>query len=286
MSDSGIKLLNRYAHGQGAVFEDVVRYYRKLKQKEVLTIATNCYRSLLFQLTKQKEDTFIPELIRGAASSICHFVAMTHAGLTRKDLSESIFSLPEIKQNNGIRQIKNLYLHGEFPPMQFSNIEIWDSEFVGYENFTKSRFENAKFLYSNFSGISGQNRSPTFDQSLFDESTCHLGELQDILNSSHLSNESHETIHVDEFKRFFKRFFDAGAFHYKKSDDLYNFSTFEFNSLILELLINEDVLVTRSRNNIVEYGVTTAFQRSVQKLLSEGSADRKLRGILKKLSTS
>ena len=279
------KHLARYSQGQGAAFEDVVRYFRSRPTEYGAERVATCYRSIKALLDSTDEShRKHGEVYKAAASATCHLLAASLGhGMNREVFSIHLLELPGIEIYDGKRRVKKLYIQGDFPTLHFTDIEVWDSEFVGYENFTKGRFERTCFYYSKFAGIKGMNCSPSFGPHVFDMATCEVGELVEVLKARNVGNDQEPRVALDEFKKFFRRFYDGGAFRRKRIDEQYKFGKPGFDSVVLEALLRSGVL-EQNPKVADEFGVSKEFQRSVEKYLNENHLAKNLRSLLRGLT--
>jgi len=87
----------------------------------------------------------------------------------RADLSRRVRDLYQVAPDLDIdSKIEGLFIYGDYPSLDFSNLQVWDSGFYNYENFITSKFNGTQFYYSEFSSTGGTYTSDSFDPTMFD----------------------------------------------------------------------------------------------------------------------
>lgn len=121
-------------------------------------------------------------------------------------------------------KIVNVYIHGDYPSLDFRGMDVSYSEFISFDNLLKSKFNNETlFSYSKFDGyknldyVNAELSLATF------ESTCDLGDLQDKLRQIKVNKESNSEILAQELRKFLHPFFKGAYFVDLKLDHM-NFS--------------------------------------------------------------
>ncbi len=222
-SPNFIKHFARLATGQGAVFEDLSRFYAAKHKQEVQELLTSIYATFKAIALSDKTEPDVAESAKSACSSILQlFAATAGKGLNRNGFSAAIFSIVGDEIVGGRTLTKGLFISGDFPMLQFVDREFWNCRFLGYDSFIKCRFSNTKFYYTSLIAIHDDNRSPTMNLEIFDLASCDLGEMVTSLGGNGLSGDSLLTI--EEIKKFFRYFFVGGSFVAKSPSETYKFA--------------------------------------------------------------
>lgn len=200
----------------------------------------------------------------------------------RGDLSRRVRDLYQVTPDlEAEGKIEGLYLYGDYPSLDFSNLQIWNSGFYNYENFITSKFSGAKFFYSEFSNTGGSYTSESFDPSMFD-STCKLGDLTDTVALVESSAKSNKALCESELKKFLRSFFKGVAFIDQKmmymqfSGKIDKLSRRNFDGLIRMGIIN-----LQSVKNVDKfYVVSEGYQDSVHRFLNDNFIDGKMKELV------
>lgn len=205
----------------------------------------------------------------------------------RGDLSRRVRDLYQVTPDLEIEgKIEGLYLYGDYPSLDFSNLQIWDSGFYNYENFITSKFSGAKFFYSEFSNTGGTYTSESFDPSMFD-STCKLGDLTDTVALVESSAKSNKALCESELKKFFRSFFKGVSFIDQKmmymqfSGKIDKLSRRNFDTLIRMGIIDLQVV----KNVDKFYVVSESYQDSVHRFLNDNFIDGKMKTLVEYLKS-
>lgn len=278
-SPNFMKHFSRLATGQGAVFEDLSRYYAAKPRKEVVELLTSVYGTFKAIALSEKTERHLAESARSACSCLLQlFAATAGKGLNRNAFSSAIFSIVGEEVEGKRILTKGLFISGDFPMLQFVDREFWNCQFVGYDSFVKCRFSNTKFFYSTFVAIHDENRSPTMGLSIFDLASCDLGEM----STSLAGGSSVDTLlTIEEIKKFFRYFFVGGGFVAKLPGELYRFTKPGIAEEFLAKLLQSYVLEEHHARGQMRYEVTATFKRPVQKLVNENNLNKQLRQVFK-----
>ena len=277
-SPNFMKHFSRLATGQGAVFEELSRFYAAKPKKEVQELLTNIYATFKALALSDKTEPDIAESAKSACSSILHlFAATAGKGLNRNGFSSAIFSIVGDEVGGGRTLTKGLFISGDFPMLQFVDREFWNCRFLGYDSFIKSRFSNTKFYYSSFVAIHDDNRSPTMNLDIFDLASCDLGELATSLVQNGLSSDSLLTI--EEIKNFFRYFFVGGGFVSKSPSETYKFAKPGVTEEFIAKLLAAGILEEDKARGQIRYDVASSFRRPLQKLVNANNLNKQLREV-------
>lgn len=279
-SDLFMKHFSRLATGQGAVFEELSRFYAAKPRAEVQELLTSIYSDFKAIALCSATEPSVAESARSACSCLLQlFAATAGKGLNKAAFSTAIFSIVGEDSVDERRLIKGLFISGDFPQLHFVDREFWNCKFIGYDSFVKCRFSNTKFYYSSFIAIHAENRSPTMGSHIFDASSCDLGEMATSLVVNGIKVETLLT--VEEIKRFFSYFFVGGGFATKLQSEFYRFSRPGMNDEFAAKLLHAKILEEHHIKGQIRYGVADAHKRPVQKLVNENNMNKHFRDVFK-----
>lgn len=279
-SPNFMRHFSRLATGQGAVFEELSRFYASKSKMAVQELLTSVYVTFKAIALSEQTECDLAESARSACSCLLQlFTATAGKGLNRNAFSSAIFSIVGEEMEGGRKLTKGLFISGDFPVLQFVDREFWNCQFVGYDSFVKCRFSNTKFFYSSFVAIHDENRSPTMNLGIFDLESCDLGEMSSSLGRDRSSVEALLTI--EEIKKFFRYFFVSGGFVPKLSSELYRFNKLGITEEFTATLMQSGILEEDYSRGQRRYEISAAFKRPVQKLVNENNLNKQLREVCK-----
>jgi hypothetical protein len=279
-SELFIKHFSRLATGQGAVFEELSRFYASKSRKDVQNLLTDAYSGFKTVALNENSEAGVADSARAACSCLLHlFAATAGKGLNRAEFSTAIFSIVGEETTGERKLTKGLFISGDFPLLQFVDREFWNCRLNGYDSFPKCRFSNAKFFYSTFIAIHAENCSPTMSSGVFDLDSCDLGEMTTSLVIN--GGNAGALLTLEEIKRFFSYFFVGGGFANKLPDELYQFPKPSMTKEFLGTLLQAGVLLENKSKAQMRYEVSPIFMRPVQKLVNENNVNRQFRELFK-----
>ena len=175
----------------------------------------------------------------------------------------------------------NLAIYGNNKPMNLNGLIIIDSRFVGYKNFSKSNFTDAKVQNSYFESCHNQNPSKTLTKQIFN--SCRLGDLESAIESSEEKSEKEREIVEGELRNFFSSFFHRGAFTDNKLTYVKMSKRIKsINRSFFERLVREGVLQVKvEKSDETYYIVSSTYEDSVYGFLSNNKIDGKMEKVFK-----
>lgn len=215
---------------------------------------------------------------------LCIFFA--HRKLSAEEVSEQVLGLYGVTGSNASqRTIAGLFLSGEFPVFDFSNLTVTRSRFVRYKKFMWSKFDNSKFMYSVFEGCADDRAlRPSLDLEMID-STCDAGDLRDALSAVRNAKSQEAALVQAEAVKFLHSFFRGDRFidnrteHIKFSTKVPGLSLAKFNKIV-----GAGYVVKSKEKTVADfYEVAESFQRSARKLLVDGYLDARMKSFLASL---
>jgi hypothetical protein len=179
-----------------------------------------------------------------------------------------------------VRTLTGLHIKGSFPQLDFSNLIISQSRFVGYRSLMAGRFRNTKFMYSTFEDCADLTYVGTeLQASMIDSATCTFGDLRDAFVVTQANKEGEKAMANTEVERFLGSFFSGDRFVEKRidfikySNKLPGLAPDKFTRLVADGYF----FLAKSKNTGDFYEVTPTFKPSVRKFLSDGYPDAKIK---------
>ncbi|WP_183135053.1 NACHT domain-containing protein, partial [Pseudomonas syringae group genomosp. 3] len=142
-SELFVKHFSRLATGQGAVFEELSRFYGARPRKEVQSMLVEAYARFKAVALNESTEMTAADIARAACSCLLHlFAATAGKGLSRAEFSASIFTIVGEETTADRKLTKGLFISGDFPLIHFIDREFWHCKLNGYDSFPKCRFTN------------------------------------------------------------------------------------------------------------------------------------------------
>ena len=281
---TGKELLKCLANAQMAdkqSLSDVTLYFSRQHADVLHGSVKEMLKSAKSLLGQGKVDVRESETIKKAIGALLSIYSKCRA-FSRNELSRKIRDLYYVASDLDVEgKIEGIFIYGDYPSLDFSNLNVWNSGFYNYDNFITSRFSGAKFYYSEFSSTGGNYASETFDSAVFD-STCKLGDLTDTLALIESTAKSSRMLCESELKKFFRSFYKGASFVDQKvmymqfSGKLERLSKRNFDSFLRMGIL--EVAVKKNIDNF--YIVTAEYQDSVFKFLNDNFIDKKIKTII------
>lgn len=259
--------------GESPIFNEVIYYYDSNERKEEFLLNAQKIIQYLLKMYKQK-STKESDLIQieRCISSIIHILLKINepTSMTPHERINLIKKLYQVKDS----KIEYLFIFNEFYNLDFTNLEVWHSKFVKFENFLHSNFSNSKFYYTVCKEIKASSSlKKSFSNIVFDE-TCELFGLLDELtdNNEEKMSKSIEFI----FNKFYKKEFKDFTMP-KKNTDL------EFTKYLPILLEYGFIIIIDIKNTYSTYRVHEIKKPSIKKFLTQNTKDYSIKALLKKM---
>lgn len=264
--------LNAYAKSNASDSPEV-SYLRKFYQRrlDILDEQIHILLPKLRTCVKNGPDQKRIELARRAISGVLKIYLEARNFNTAK-MSDKIVELLAGQFNS--QSIDGLCIYGEFPPLDFSEKTVFNSKFLDYKNFSKSKFSNAKFIsciFENCAQEDGANSS--IHQAEFDLS-CTLGDVSTLVSAAKMKNSLEENIVEAECLAFLRAFFKSGvSYDPKKSWLPFSNKVRGLQSKTFEKLIPEFLLVKKEKSDETYYTLVPAFSSSARKFIDNNYID-------------
>lgn len=199
---------------------------------------------------------------------------------TQEKLTAEILQLYGIKrEDNSTKTLDGLFIRGNFPTFDFTNLIITNSGFSGYRKLLSSKFGNTKFMFTKFEHCASPSTSPnTLQPSMIDKS-CDPGDLAEVFATWESNRQEQIDMILGEVKKFLNSFFkgdrfvDAKPQHIRFSSKINGLAQEKFNRLI-----SKGYFIKSAEKTIATfYEISSDFQPSVRKFLADGYPDAKLK---------
>jgi len=273
-SDDFIKLLAKNAYGENEVMSSASKYY--LDKKDTLlenskSIISNLKSGITSLDVMSKNDrnfraiAFLVKLC--SISSKCN-----NSKEQFKDLLINIF------ESNAV--FKNLAIYGDNTPLDLVGINIVDSRFIGYRNFSKSKFENTKINNCFFKSCYNENPSKSFTKGEFN--SCRLGDIESVIAGAEEKSEKDRALIENELRNFLNSFFHRGSFTDKKIDYIkMSIRIKSINRAFFNRLIKEDIIKVKvEKSSETFYIIAPHYEDSIYGFLSNNKIDRRIEKII------
>ena len=270
-----VKLISRYPYGDGEVFSEVSKYFRENPDQ------LKSGGKKIIELIKKDDD--IPEIMLPSSEDLraISFIVRIISELPESQSSKKGFT-QNIREafNASDGKISHLSIFGDCVPINFKDLEIRHSMFIGYKSFTRSRFSNTKFITCYFDKTSGEVVSESFTPSMFHD--CRLGDLEGVIVEKSESVTLNRALTERELRKYFITFYNGGRFvdkkkaFFKHSDRVRGIGP-KFD----DALIKQGVLEVRvQKSDHAYFQVSQAYQSSIYSFITNNRVDAKISEII------
>ena len=273
-----ISILAEKNYGEGAFIDELINTNHY--PKDVIAKLKQMIKFLVQEIRNEKIIEKDKEIAQKALSFSLYFAFKLEKPITRK---ESTDLLKELFDGD----LRNIYIYGDFYPLDFCDITIFDSYFDGYNKLSSSIFPTNKtvFLYCSFKNLSFQG-NPHIPGVVFDESCDIPKNLKTFINLNTQSKEKLFEIIKNDLKKFLKSFASSGTFTSKSLNKIFsNYSSkIDRQKFIKEAIDNEIIEKgTIKRNDRIFYSVAKNCQTSSLSLINQNLLDSKMEHFCHKL---
>ena len=260
---------------------DVVMYFTNQDDSLLHNVVKSMIGTARSVMAREDTEPREKELIKKAIGTL--LAVHSRCGrFQRADLSRKVRDIYQISDDLDVEQkIEGLYLYGDYPSLDFSNLQVWDSGFYNYENFITSRFSKTRFFYSEFSNTGGTYASESFDPTMFD-STCKLGDLSETVAYLEGTKKSNKALCESELKKFFRSFFKGLSFVDQKMMYMqFSGKVEKLGRRNFDYFLKSGILELYQEKNVDKFYVVSApYQDSVHKFLNDNFVDAKIKGVI------
>lgn len=201
--------------------------------------------------------------------------------LSIEQTTEKLLSFFGLKgTSDAVRTLTGLHIKGAFPPLDFTNLIVTQSRFLGYRSFMAGRFRNTKFMYSTFEECADLDCTSTeLQPSMIDSGTCTYGDLQEAFAVTQATKVGEIAMVNSEVARFLGSFYSGERFGDKRVDFIkYSSKVHGLAADKFARLVAQGYFVLAKSKTIGDfYEVAPTFKSSVRKFLSDGYPDANIR---------
>jgi hypothetical protein len=271
-----IKALGRLT-SDAIKLREVAKYFSS-KRQDLLSSASKLiqnFQSFLFEKNGRQKENYQQAI--SSLLCLCSHVA----GGSSRHVTDMILNIYNIKQDDGSpTQIRGLYIHGDFPSIDFTDLVIVDSRFSSYKKFLSSKFSNTRFISCKFDKCYNNNLAKSSNLNAeFIDITCDIGDLKEFIAFASRGKEEEIKLVESEAKKFLRSFFTGDRFtdnnkqHIRFSTKVVGLSEARFDRLIAGGYICIKVIKVVDRF----YEINPAFKKSVRMLLTNNLPDAQMR---------
>lgn len=266
--------LTKLYDGTHIILNEIVKYFKK--------DVSNCVKQSKDILAKLiieiKKDTKKNNNNKRAISALLYLNQKIYGEHLSKDKRREKFNLLFDSSN-----LEYLFIWGKYYPIDFSDLEIWSSEFHKFDNFCKSTFLNTSFYHSQFYDTDISGKCTDLSSCTFDE--CVLGDISSVIGSQKDAISGKINIVEKDIKIFFRNFTDRSNFVYK-----------EFNNItipnrlhnkpkkFIDLLISKSVLEKEPLVLKKSYGIVSSYHKDVSTFMNNNHMTPKMKKLIDELA--
>ena len=272
------RLLIEIYDGSSLLLEELIKI-KRIARINYIEHGENILQKLIKDFNEPSKKLI---LIRKAVSGLLYLVLSDNNTKSRSDYSNDLIRL------FGSNKLNHFCVFGQFFPLNFHKIQVYEGWFEQYHDFEKCEFPSdvTVFYYSTFKGIDPKF-SATLNSTLFD-STCNLNEelkkaFDDSLSSAgSLSKQVRTNLY-----RILKVGYRSGSFSWK-SESIYKMAPIKGHiplEVYLRFLTLEGVLEKRAEKAGGGDGFIVAqnFKDAAKNLIANDIVKPELEAVIKKI---
>ena len=268
--------LNAYAKSNATESPEVA-YLRKYFERRIESLEYQLHSLVpkLRECVRASGDQKRVELARRAISGVLKIYRDARK-FNGARMSDKIMEF--LPGSSGIAAIDGLSIYGEFPPLDFSGKTIFNSKFLDYKNFVRSKFAGAKFISCIFENCADATISSSSVHFADFDNGCTLGDVSDLVSTAKSSHSSEEQAMESECLAFLRGFFKSGV-SYDPKESWLNFSTKVrgLKSKSFTKLIPAFLIVKAEKANDKHYALAPNFISSARKFIDNNYVDAEMR---------
>lgn len=211
---------------------------------------------------------------------ICLLYSIKSGG--RNSFTHDVKSLYDIGTTN---LIEGLYIKGDVPAFDFTDLKVSQSGFRKYPKFLNSTFTNSEFMYSKFDQCHNDSyRNTNIREAKIDKNTCMINDLSLTYIMLDENSKTTERQLLDEANKFLSSFYKGSSFrdnnkvHIRFSNIVPGLNANSFNKIIAK---NQFIIVNKEKEIDTFYAIENSFKTSVRKFLNDGYKDIKIMDFLR-----
>lgn len=214
------------------------------------------------------------ELGRRAMSGILK-IYLESRNFTSARISEKII---ELLPGMGSQSIDGLAIYGEFPPLDFTGKTIFNSKFLDYKNFSRSKLTDAKFISCIFESCFDDGViSPTIHLAEFDPG-CSLGDVSTLVSNAKTNHSLEEKIIESECLSFLRVFFKFGVAYDPKQNWIHFSNKVRgLRAKNISKLIPDFLVVKAEKGSDIHYALSNSFVASARQFIDNNYIDAKMK---------
>lgn len=275
--------LNAYAKTNSPESPEVA-YLRKFYEGRLAQLDADLQTLVpkLREYVRTNTDQKRAELGRRAMSGVLK-IYLTARSFSGAKMSDKIIEW--LPGQAGGNSIDGLFIYGEFPPLDFNGKTVFNSKFLDYKNFAKSKFVGANFISCIFENCDGnEHANSTIHQATFDPN-CTLGDVSALVTAAK-SNHSFEQQTIEtECLAFLRCFFKSGAsYDPKKSWLTFSSKVKGLRARSFEKLIPEYLIIKTAKSDENYYALAPDFISSAGKFIDNNYVDAKMKRFIAAVS--
>lgn len=264
--------INAYAKSNAAESLEVAylkKYYGK--RHEALEIQIFSLVPKLREYLKSYEESKRLELVRRSISGVLK-IYIEARQFSGAKISEKILEL--LPGHLVGHSIDGLAVYGEFPPLDFSGKTVFNSKFLDYKNFSKSKFTGSKFISCVFERCATDSTiNPSLFQAEFDPS-CTLGDVSELVDAAKSNHSVEEKTIEAECHSFLRVFFKSGvSYDPKKSWLHFSSKAPGLRAKSFEKLMPEFLTIKTEKATETYYTLSGNFIPSARKFIDNNYID-------------
>lgn len=270
-----LESLNAFAKSNSTMGSEA-SYLRKFYEGDSATLDEQVSKIIgKFKEQITPGDNKRAELVRRAISGILKIYLIAR-GFTSAKMSEKLIDFFPSVANK--KSIDGLAIYGEFISLDFSDTTILNSKFLDYKNFTKSRFEGAKFVSCIFENcLNKEHTSDSINLAHFD-SNCSLGDVADAVEIARRGQEGEQEVIEQACLVFLKSFYKSGnPFDPKPAWIKFSEKVRGLRAKSLDRLVPEYLIIKAKKGNDLHYSLSANFSESARKFIDNNYLDLKMK---------
>ncbi len=204
---------------------------------------------------------------------------------SKEDMTEKLNTISNIFHYE--HGIKNLFIMGKFYPLNFENQRIYNSKFINYDNFIKSRFnEKSYFIDSkiHFNDELKEKKNQNLNHKIFDN-TCSLSDNLKSLLATKDTKEIHKDKIKTDVKMLLRNFFKGEHHNAQNRDDIKfkTSSSIKFDKLLKEF-IGKNIIDDKTRTPPYNLKITDEYRDSILQFIGNDYLNAQLDNFINELA--
>lgn len=270
-----IKNFSKLYNGKHVLFDALIKYYvaNPSYQNKIKVVFEKLQSIFSNQTNEQKSQK-----IKKSISALMYLIQ----GIAGDSLSQDkrIGLITDLYDGN---RIKNLFIWGEFYPINLVDIEVYKSELIHFDNLLNcTTNEKTKFLYSTISLSNEVINDKAIDKNIFDSSCITDKNITENFDIKEINEKQKEILIKNELKKVFKHFFSNGYFENRRKEGKNNFGRkLHMKQGLLDFLITEKIVQDCEKDKS-RLSIDPLYQPIVNDFMKNNN-DTKLRDCINKL---